>query len=177
MRVFRTIFAISLSSLLLAACGGEEEATPATTAPGGGGEGTAPQIETVAGEAGEAAATMGEAARETMETFKTEYAAKVEAEATKTEALKAGARAVSDEQLSSLLGSLDEKLAAARGKLGEIATADEGAAAALKDEITALMGEIPRLYEQAKARFDEVKGTLVPETPGLPGGGSLPGGG
>jgi hypothetical protein len=174
MRTLRTILITGLCAALLTACGKQEEAESTATPPGPqAGPAMGEEAESALGAAAEAAK---EKAQEALAAFKREYAAQLETQQSKVDALKATAQALSDDKLSGLLGSLDEKLAAARTKIGDITSADEGAAEAMKKEITDLMAEIPKLYEQAMARFNELKGVQMPETPGagdLPG---LPGG-
>ena len=174
MKTLRTILITGLCAALLTACGKKEEAEPTAMPPG-------PQAGPAMSEEGEsalgsAAQAAKEKAREALAAFKTEYAEQLETHQSKVDALKATAKALSDDKLTGLLGSLDGKLAAARTKLGDMTSADEGAAEAMKKEIKDLMAEIPKLYEQAMARFNELKGAKMPETPGagdLPG---LPGG-
>lgn len=168
MRTLRTILIVGLSAALLAACSKKEEAEPATTAPG-------PQTSPTMGEDAESAVGdmvegAKEKAQEALAAFKTEYAEQLETNQSKVDALKAAAGALSDDTLSGLIGSLDEKLAAARTKLSNITSAEEGAAEAMKKEIKDLMAEIPKLYEQAMARVKELKGGGMPEIPGMPGG-------
>ncbi|UCD76183.1 MAG: hypothetical protein JSV91_04525 [Phycisphaerales bacterium] len=172
MTALRMILLIGVCGALLSGCGKEEEATPTTAAPGGGTAAGAKSPEEAGSALGDLAQQAGEEAREALDAFKAEYREQLVTHESKVEALKASARAFTDENLSSLLSSLDEKLATARAKLGEMANADEGAVAALKNELTGLMDEIPRLYEQALARFNELKGVEVPD---LPEGGGLPG--
>lgn len=168
MRTLRTILIVGLSAALLTACGKKEEAEPATTAPGPqAGPTMGEEAESAAGEMMEGAK---ENAQEALAAFKAEYAEQLEANQSKVDALKAAAGALSDDTLSGLIGSLDEKLAAARTKLSAISSADEGAVEAMKGEIKDLMAEIPTLYEQAMARVTELKGGGMPEIPGLPGG-------
>ena len=173
MKTLRTILITGLCAALLTACGKKEEVEPTAMPPGPqAGPAMAEEAESALGSAAEAAK---EKAQEALAAFKTEYAAQLETHQSKVDALKATAKALSDDKLTGLLGSLDGKLAAARTKLGDITGADEGAAEAMKKEITDLMAEIPQLYEQAMARFNELKGAEMPEMPETPGAGGLPG--
>ncbi len=115
------------------------------------------------------AGTIGKEAREALDAFRSEYAKQLDSHESQLAALKASAKAFSDENLTGLVGNLDEKLTVARTKLSELAGADVTTTAGLKQELTGLMDEIPKLYEQAMARFNELKGSGVPELPGVPG--------
>ncbi len=118
-----------------------------------------------------------EKAEEAIAAFKSEYMSQLEGEESKLKSIKAPALTLKDSRLTGLVEEMEEKLAAVREKLGELGPADEGKAASLQDEIERLMGEIPRLYEEGKARLDQLKGEGMPELPGgigLPGGGEEP---
>jgi PBP1b-binding outer membrane lipoprotein LpoB len=168
MKTLRTILIVCLSALLLAGCSKKEEAEPTTPAPG-------PQAgPTMGEEAGSAVGQMVEGAKEkaqeALSDLKDEYTEQLQAHQSKIDALKATAKAFSDEKLDGLLESLDGKLAAAREKIGEMTSADEGAVEAMKTEMKDLMGEISKLYEQAMDRVKELQGSNMPEMPKVPGG-------
>ena len=169
MKALRTILVIGICGAMLMGCGKEEETTPTTPAPGEGAAAGAKTGEELGSAMGEMAETAGEEVRQAIEDYKAVYTKQLDVHESKIEALKAGAKAFSDEGLTGLMGNLDEKLATARAKLGELSGADITTTAALKQDLTGLMDEIPKLYEQAMARFDELKGAGVPELPGMPG--------
>jgi len=171
MNALRTILVIGVCGAMLTGCGKEEETTPTTPATGEGMAAGSKTAEEIGSAVGEAAEKVGEEAMEALEAFKAEYGKQLDSHEAKLATLKTGAKAFDDQKLNGLIGDLDTQLATARGKLGEMSGTDVGTTAALKQELTGLMNEIPKLYEQAMARFDEVKGAGLPE---LPEGGELP---
>jgi len=177
MKVLRNILVIGVCGLVLNGCGGEEEETvPVTTAPGAGMEaGVEDVMEEVESGAEEVMEEGGEGVGEAAAALQEEYAGQLAAEESKLAALKAIAKPLGDERLTGMIAGIDEKVASARSKLSELGTADAGTMEGLKEELGKLMGEIPKLYEQAMARVEELKGAGLPEQPELPGGLDIPG--
>ena len=101
---------------------------------------------------------MSDTAREAVKAAKKEYEKQLETEQSKVDAAKATAKTLSDEQLDKLIYRLDGLLANARRKITDLATADEGSAAALQKDVAGLMKEIPEIYGQAMARIDQLSG-------------------
>ena len=95
---------------------------------------------------------------EAVKAAKKEYEKQLETEQSKVDAAKATAKTLSDEQLDKLIYKLDGLLANARRKITDLATADEGSAAALQKDVAGLMKEIPEIYGQAMARIDQLGG-------------------
>lgn len=131
------------TTLLLCGCGGEDGNGDATAMP-----------DDLTGGLQSAMSGMSEAVK----AAKKEYETQLETEQSKVDAAKATAKTLSDEQLDKLIYKLDGLLANARRKITDLATADEGAAAALQKDLAGLMKEISEIHGQAMARIDQLSG-------------------
>jgi hypothetical protein len=139
--------ALVLSAALLltaAGCGEEEPAPPAT----GTQSGVLPT---------DIGSKVGEAINETASALAKEYAGELDKQESQIDSLKASARTLADDRLNELIVSIESKVDAARGKLDEIKTADEGSMQALSNEMSALMSELQTLYQQALDRVGELQ--------------------
>ena len=143
MYTYRRLTGAIVMAVFLCGCGGED----------GNGDSAA-----MPGDLGSLQSAMSEAASEAITAAKTEYEKQLETEQSKVDAAKAIARTLSDEQLDKLIYHLDSQLALARRKLATLATADEGAAKALQNELAAVMSDISTLQSQAMARIDKLNG-------------------
>jgi hypothetical protein len=138
---------LALSSLLLvglAGCGGEEEPAPPST----GGSSVLPA---------DIGSNIGDAVNETASALAKNYASELDKQESQIDSLKASSLTLADDKLNELIGALETKLDAARGKLNEIKSADQGSAQALGSELKSLMGEVQKLYQQAMDRVAELQ--------------------
>ncbi|MHC4589263.1 MAG: hypothetical protein ACYTAQ_07965, partial [Planctomycetota bacterium] len=134
---------LSAAMLLAAAgCGEKEPAPPAT------GSGVLPT---------DIGSKVGEAINETASAMAKNYAGELDKQESQIDSLKTSARTLADDRLNELIGAIEAKLDAARGKLDEIKTADQGSAQALGSELQSLMGELQTLYQQALDRVGELQ--------------------
>jgi len=135
---------LALSSLLLVGltgCGGEEEPAPPST-------GVLPA---------DIGSKLGDTVNETASALAKNYASELDKQESQIDSLKASSRTLADDKLNELISAIETKLGAARGKLGEIKTADGGSAQALGNELSGLMSELQTLYQQALDRVGELK--------------------
>jgi TolA-binding protein len=148
-----------LPLLLLVGCGGNDAGDEQpTTAPGGSAiEDAGDAAGDMLKGAGDAMKEAGEQAQQAFEQFRNQFTQQLDEQEQEIEELQQSAQDTADEQLDSLLDQLDSKLQAARDKLQELASDDDGPTEAIQRELEQLGDEIADLYDQAKARFDELQ--------------------
>ena len=135
------------TTVLLCGCGGED----------GNGDAAA-MTDDLTGGLNSAMSGMSEAASKAIQVAKKEYESQLQTEQSKSDAAKATAKTLSDEQLDKLIYKLDTLLANAGRKIADLGGANEDSDASLQKDLAGLMKEIPEVYGKAMARIDQLSG-------------------
>ncbi|MCC7147520.1 MAG: hypothetical protein IT443_13855 [Phycisphaeraceae bacterium] len=153
--------------LMLTGCGKEEEKAPAAS-----GAGNAPaqnMAQKLMGDVSDKAADLTAQLTEQFNKQLTERESQIKS-------LKAAAEGKANDELKKIISQLDDKVAAAKGKVEELKSAGKDHVDAIKAEITKMIGEIQTLYQDGMTKLNALKAAEVTEGAKTSTGGvTLPG--
>jgi DNA anti-recombination protein RmuC len=141
---------IVVAAIVASGAGCSKKETPPAAPAKGATTAPSPLASDLGKAAGQAAGQASSAAKEQLVSG---FAAELEAQQKQAQAITTDAKKYADQQLDSLLKTLDTKLTSVSDKISQIRTADEGSSKALQAEIQKMLGEAGDLYKQAQARL------------------------